>query len=357
MPVMPGGFSSAATPCAMRASPCELASGPRHRRRTECAARGQRGFVGAAAEAAMRRAARRARRRAEEVARAVAGVREQDSDRASTVEAAEAAVVDPRTLTFSQAQGHERLPSTLKLQELPREARTRIWNLFYELIQRNTETDAAFGKRYLRFGSSWRQILKDIHRDYHVRPLDEWHADPNARTLQQDIQSLPFCKVFDRKHSREHSRGRICGAIAFSPSIKSGNSAQVARTRSRVASRAQRWVRQTLWVHIRRTRHPTRADRRHRSQRRHGRSRVHVRSMRVLRQLPVAQAQCESRLKLRRQPLIPGTDQSSSHGGVCPLFPPGRRFAIPGPKRSRPREGSRGRVRGTRWGHAPRRLT
>ena len=42
--------------------------------------------------------------------------------------------LDPRMLTFSQAQGYEELPGPLQLEELPKEARIRIWNVFYSFL-------------------------------------------------------------------------------------------------------------------------------------------------------------------------------------------------------------------------------
>ena len=39
--------------------------------------------------------------------------------------------VDPRKLTFSQAQGLEELPGPLALGELPQEIRNRVWDVFY----------------------------------------------------------------------------------------------------------------------------------------------------------------------------------------------------------------------------------
>ena len=45
---------------------------------------------------------------------------------------------DPGMLTFSQAQGYEELPGPLKLGELPRGARTHIWNVFYIFTSKGT---------------------------------------------------------------------------------------------------------------------------------------------------------------------------------------------------------------------------
>ncbi len=40
--------------------------------------------------------------------------------------------IDPRNLTFSQANGYEEIPGPLNLEELPQEARTHMWKVVYE---------------------------------------------------------------------------------------------------------------------------------------------------------------------------------------------------------------------------------
>ena len=58
---------------------------------------------------------------------------------------------DPRSLTFSQAQGYEELPGPLQLEELPSEARTHIWNVLYLSID--------VSKTYGSVGGVWKDIL------------------------------------------------------------------------------------------------------------------------------------------------------------------------------------------------------
>lgn len=72
-------------------------------------------FIGA--EAAMHRAAKRAHRRAEEVAKA-ATAKEHGLEKRGDLGTAGNAP-DPRSLSFSQAQGYEELPEMLKLEDLP----------------------------------------------------------------------------------------------------------------------------------------------------------------------------------------------------------------------------------------------
>ena len=39
--------------------------------------------------------------------------------------------MDNEQYSFSQAQGYEEIPGPLKLEELPKDARIRIWNQFF----------------------------------------------------------------------------------------------------------------------------------------------------------------------------------------------------------------------------------
>ena len=145
------------------------------------------------AEAAMRRAARRARQRALDVASAAAQPqRDEKSGDTSGVENAR----DPRKLTFSQAQGYEEIPGPLKLGELPQEARTQIWNVFYRHLDQSTET-WGLGGRWI--AGVWQEILRAKHLWHDNLPLDEWSTDfgPIAQKLRADIETMPFNKVFD----------------------------------------------------------------------------------------------------------------------------------------------------------------
>ena len=50
-----------------------------------------------------------------------------------------------RTVSFSQAQGYEEIPEPLKLEELPKDAWTRIWNLFF-LHHRKSKSTGLSGR-------------------------------------------------------------------------------------------------------------------------------------------------------------------------------------------------------------------
>ena len=140
----------------------------------------------------MRRAARRARQRALDVASAAAQPqRDEKSGDTSGVENAR----DPRKLTFSQAQGYEEIPGPLKLGELPQEARTHIWNVFYAHLDESSEDRS--GVRLI--SGVWEKILLTKHIFYDHLPIDDWNKEFRHihHRLRSDIQTMPVNKVFD----------------------------------------------------------------------------------------------------------------------------------------------------------------
>ena len=102
---------------------------------------------------------------------------------------------DPRKLTFSHAQGYDELPGPLKLEELPPEARTRIWNMFYMFIEATQKSYR--GERMV--AGEWQLILKAKHVSYDNLPLDEWDDsfEHHRRRLRHSIETLKFNQVFD----------------------------------------------------------------------------------------------------------------------------------------------------------------
>ena len=98
---------------------------------------------------------------------------------------------DPLNLTFSQAQGYEDLPGPLKLEELPSEARTHIWNVLYLFINAT--------KTYEYVGGVWKDILQAKHLWHDKLPLDEWDnsLEFHRRRLRHSIETLAFNQVFD----------------------------------------------------------------------------------------------------------------------------------------------------------------
>ncbi|MCY4057198.1 MAG: hypothetical protein OXG44_04275, partial [Gammaproteobacteria bacterium] len=125
----------------------------------------------AGADAALHRAARRAMERAERTA----GIaREEPADKAGGRHDTRVGL-DPRRISFSQAQGYEEIPGPLKLGELPKEARTQLWNLFFVHLDSSKATDDLFGGSWI--GRGWSHVLRDVHAKFHVRALDEWDSD------------------------------------------------------------------------------------------------------------------------------------------------------------------------------------
>ena len=102
--------------------------------------------------------------------------------------------VDPKSVSFSQAQGYEPLPQPLKPEELSDAARVGIWNLLYSEV---TE-DAKFAS----YGT-WVPILRLIHIYFYGRAIDEWGsierigAEKTLSETRDFIYGSPFNRVFD----------------------------------------------------------------------------------------------------------------------------------------------------------------
>ena len=105
--------------------------------------------------------------------------------------------MDDARLSFSQAQGHEEVPGPLQLGELPKGARTRIWNLFFVHLNKSMATAEFVDGSWISRG--WDDILRAAHADFHNSPLDEWSSDfgPACKKLREYIETRPFNKVFD----------------------------------------------------------------------------------------------------------------------------------------------------------------
>lgn len=151
------------------------------------------------AEAAMRRAALRARLRAERVARSDAMPRQDGLAGMRASGPAQAVDRDPGVLTFSQAQSYEELPKPLALEELPREARMRVWNSLHSFIWEEVWLDPDGIPRF--DANPWPAILFSVHTDHFVRAVDDWPDDRyyflKPTDLRSDLEELPFNKAFD----------------------------------------------------------------------------------------------------------------------------------------------------------------
>lgn len=108
--------------------------------------------------------------------------------------------LDSRNLNFSQAQGYECLPSQLKLEELPPNARTRLWNLFH-----NSMEFKYAGTAHCQVGTNtWRDILLDLHCNYFSKLiLSEsskrmiYNEESVVKVFGPIFVSGDFNKVFD----------------------------------------------------------------------------------------------------------------------------------------------------------------
>ena len=98
--------------------------------------------------------------------------------------------LDPRTITFSQAFGYEELPQPIKLGELSKEARTKLWNVLYYYVKSESS--------YYVEGR-WETILASLHIHFHEEPLDEF--DNEFRSFVYKYKPLftkyRFHKLFD----------------------------------------------------------------------------------------------------------------------------------------------------------------
>ena len=104
---------------------------------------------------------------------------------------------DPRTLTFSQTQDYEVLPSPLALEELSDDARRELWDLLYV----HTGSDPGFSFPTKILEGVWLEIAIALHREFCKRPLEDFN--PSVFSFQWFCKEAifegeqPFNKVFD----------------------------------------------------------------------------------------------------------------------------------------------------------------
>ena len=88
--------------------------------------------------------------------------------------------VDPEKLSFSQAQGYEELPMSLKLEELNQKTRNKIWDCLYITVSNSLDSTLTHqGKIYI-VKQPWLSILAHLHVEFFTLPLDEfsgWYED------------------------------------------------------------------------------------------------------------------------------------------------------------------------------------
>ena len=98
--------------------------------------------------------------------------------------------LDPRNLTFSQAHGYEELPQPLKLEELSREARTRLWSSLFRFVSLRS-------KYYL--SKDWETVFVSLHVKFFALPLDEFENTTHefVKAYKPVFMDGPFNRVFD----------------------------------------------------------------------------------------------------------------------------------------------------------------
>ena len=104
--------------------------------------------------------------------------------------------LNPRNLTFSQAQGYEEIPCPLALEVLNQEARIKLWDLLSDSAW--SSYDGFLLNRQLH--GQWHAIFQALHRDFFIQPMDEF-PDSTGSLIQLYrtgiLDELPFNKVFD----------------------------------------------------------------------------------------------------------------------------------------------------------------
>lgn len=104
--------------------------------------------------------------------------------------------LDPRNFTFSQAYGCEDLPQPLKLGELSKKARTKLWSLLYVFVTHES------GTKYNQFtpiGIRWGKILRFLHVNFLVLPVNEFDSNLGTfvDTYQWKLMNDPLNDIFD----------------------------------------------------------------------------------------------------------------------------------------------------------------
>ena len=114
---------------------------------------------------------------------------------------------EDRTLTFSQREGYDPLPTPLQLGELPGEARTAVWNVVSEHMESSSHeyrmnmidwSEVVVDPRSEeRPFDPWDVILRDVHVYHNNRALDELSTERVGAWMHDRIKRGPFNRVFD----------------------------------------------------------------------------------------------------------------------------------------------------------------
>lgn len=115
------------------------------------------------------------------------------------------------TPTFSQQEGLDPLPIPLQLGELPDEARTAIWNVLFEHMERSSYDYEVARIEWEELGlddlqqdegrptDPWDVIQGDVHVYHDKLARDDWNpsSDGNRTRMRDRLREDPFNRVFD----------------------------------------------------------------------------------------------------------------------------------------------------------------
>ena len=104
--------------------------------------------------------------------------------------------LDPTKLTFSQAYGYEGLPRPLKLGEIDRESRVKLWDKFYNHLVSMIDDDTGL---FPEEEYAARGIFRFLHTEYFVHPVNSFVL--KSKHLVYEYESMfmnyQFNKIFD----------------------------------------------------------------------------------------------------------------------------------------------------------------
>lgn len=105
--------------------------------------------------------------------------------------------LNPRHLTFSQAQGLEPLPRPLALGEFPQEARNRVWDVFYRTTERHAP--GAPDYEYATVDNPWKEVLRDLHVQVFNESIDGYRSyfKDVCESYNLFIWNAEYNEVFD----------------------------------------------------------------------------------------------------------------------------------------------------------------
>ena len=104
--------------------------------------------------------------------------------------------LDPTKLTFSQAYGYEELPRPLKLEEINRESRVKLWNQFYNHLMFAIDDNTGL---YSEEAYVARGIFRFLHTEFFVHPINSLTLSSKrlVREYESMFMNYPFNEVFD----------------------------------------------------------------------------------------------------------------------------------------------------------------